>query len=119
METHEHLIPDDELPGADVFAPEFIRERLAESEQAGVLVWDDDNSTYRTSARGLMLGIGMGCIERAREIDPYADQDEIMRHVTECLPWEAKALLVNELVEIDPDAPDFAVPDNFPEEWER
>ena len=125
MTTHENDIPDEDLPGVGVFDPEFIRERLRESEEAGILIWDDEATAYRTSARGIMFGIGMACMEAAREIDPEADQETIMGTVTKCLPWEAKAKMVTELKDLDaldapmpdPDAEGFSVPETLPEGW--
>jgi len=118
--THENELPDEDLPGSGIFDPEFIREKLREQEERGILLWDEDNNTYFTSARGIMVGIAMGVMAYAQTIDPAADQDEIMRSVVSCLPWEARAEVVTTLEEvdpIDPDAPDFKVPDTLPEEW--
>lgn len=117
--THEDQIPDEDLPGNGIFAPDFIREQLREQEERGILLWDEDNETYFTSARGTMLGIAMGVMAYAQTIDPAADQDEIVRAVVSCLPWETRAEVVTTLVEIDPDAEDFTVPDTIPEEWEQ
>jgi len=127
MTTHENDIPDEDLPGAGVFDPEYTRQRLRESEEAGILLWDDEANTYRTSARGIMFGIGMACLNAAQEIDPEADQETIMGTVTKCLPWEAKAAMVTELVDLDktvaalempnPDDVGFKVPETLPEDW--
>ena len=126
MTTHENEIPDEDLPGVGMYDKEFIREQLRNSEEAGVLLWDEENSTYRTSARGVLFGIGMTVMEAAKTIDPYADQDGIMEAVVACLPWEAKAQMVTELVDLDalgpmpnPDATDFKVPETIPEEWQK
>jgi len=57
METHEHELPDEDLPGFGIFTPEYIRDQLKEHEEAGLLLWDREEKAYRQSARALMVDI--------------------------------------------------------------
>lgn len=101
METHENDLPDDELPGAGMFTPEFIRDRIREQEEMGILLWDEENNTYQTSARGILVGIAMNVMGRAQSIDPRAEQDEIMHQVIQSLPWQASAVMLDSDEQMD------------------
>lgn len=87
METHEHLIPDDDLPGAGVIVPEFARQQLRESEEAGLIVWDDDHEHYHPSARGHLARTAAMILAKAASIDPKASVEEVTEAVVSCLPW--------------------------------
>jgi hypothetical protein len=87
MDTHEHLIPDDDLPGAGMIVPEFARQQLREAEEAGMIVWDDEHEHYHASARGHLVRAAAMIFQRAGEISPDASIQEITQAVVSCLPW--------------------------------
>lgn len=87
METHEHLIPDDDLPGAGMIVPEFARQQLREAEEQGMIVWNDEHEHYHPSARGHLVRAAAMILARAAEINPEASVEEVTEAVVSCLPW--------------------------------
>jgi len=117
MDTHEHLIPDEDLPGHGVLDADFARNMLREQEEQGILIWCEDGDHYRPSARAMMVTVGMAIVAGAQELDPEASKEETTRAILACIPW-----VDAEEAEFDPFVPgeppeDMEIPDTFPEDW--
>lgn len=109
METHENEIPDEDLPGYGIFDLAFIRSRLKEQEQAGLLAWVEEEQTYEPTSRTVIAEIGSQIIGKAAEIDPRATPDEIVQAVVSCIPWPTS------VTKGDPQ--EFEIPDFVPEDF--
>jgi hypothetical protein len=101
MDTHEYLVPDEDLPGHGFLDSEFARSMLRKQEEEGHLVWDDDEQKYAISSRGMMLSIAHTIAEKSSEIEVDADPVDVITAIMECLPIQPGAVLV-----VDADSPE-------------
>jgi hypothetical protein len=134
MDTHEHHVPDEDLPLAGIIDPNFSRSMLKQGEESGVLLWNDESEKYEKSSRALMIEVAGEIMERAQRMDPRADQEEVMQAIIGCIPWiadchfqqvsndefheiESRGFVVNSNGEASLSPEDFEVEDTFPEDW--
>jgi hypothetical protein len=129
VDTHEHLLSDEDLPGHGVLDSDYARNMVRQQEESGLILWDEEAENYRPSARMTMGAVGMNITLKAAEINPNASQQEVTEAIFKCIPWIEAA----ETQWHDADGPDgekFPVftrddvpfepgelPDTFPAEW--
>jgi hypothetical protein len=133
MDTHEHLLSDEDLPGHGVLDANFAREMVRQQEAEGVIIWNDEDESYEPSARMILGRVGVAVLAKAAEIDPRATHAEIMATIFGTIPFVGESYLqevsAEEFEKLDLTQGGFVVgsdgettkvheiPDTFPEDW--